>query len=341
LVRIDFRPGGSPRIYAGEERFSAPESSSILILRFCAGPTPIASTNELAAAKSLPTYSPVRVHAKLELDFQFNASTRSTILASSAQTPPLKVVRAFPQDDGAALVHLHNVSGGLLGGDRLELGVRLGPAANVQLTTTGATRIYRPRRDAAATTQSNEITLAENSFLEYVPDAIIPYAGVRFEQQTKIHLSQGAGLFWWEILAPGREARGEIFEYESVEMRAEISAAGRPIALERIRLEPRYRPLASLARLGPYRYWATFYICHVGLAPAAWLAFENHLRETTRGLTRPGESLWGISTLVDHGLVVRCLAVHGRDVLPGLQSIWRAAKLHLYSREAVPPRKVP
>ena len=28
------------------------------------------------------------------------------------------MVRAFPLEDGAALVHLHNVSGGLLGGDR-------------------------------------------------------------------------------------------------------------------------------------------------------------------------------------------------------------------------------
>ena len=151
MVRIDFRPGGSPRIYEGEERFSAPESSSILILRFSAGPPPIASTNELAATESVLTRSPNHVHAKLNLDFQFDASTQSTILASSTQTPPLKVVRAFPLENGATLAHLHNVSGGLLGGDRLELTVRVGPDAAVQLTTTSATRIYRPRRESAAT----------------------------------------------------------------------------------------------------------------------------------------------------------------------------------------------
>jgi urease accessory protein len=57
-------------------------------------------------------------------------------------------------------------------------------------------------------------------------------------------------------------------------------------------------------------------------------------------MTRRGEILWGVSSLVAHGLVVRCLARGGREVLPGLQAIWRSAKRHLYDREAIPPRKV-
>jgi hypothetical protein len=37
---------------------------------------------------------------------------------------------------------------------------------------------------------------------------------------------------------------------------------------------------------------------------------------------------------------VRCLARHGRDVLPGLHALWSVSKLLLFGREAVPPRKV-
>jgi len=37
---------------------------------------------------------------------------------------------------------------------------------------------------------------------------------------------------------------------------------------------------------------------------------------------------------------VRCVARQGRDVLTGLHALWRAAKLRLYGRDAVPPRKV-
>jgi len=280
------------------------------------------------------------VEASLSLDFARDARSGRTVLAASAQQPPLRVVRAFTLPDGAALVHLHNVSGGLLGGDRLSLSVNAGAGANVQLTTTGATRIYRPRADAAETTQSNEIRIARNALVEYLPDAIIPFAGARFLQRTSVTLEPGAGLFWWEILAPGREAREEVFEYERVEMKTEIAADGRLIAAEHIRLEPRIRSLTSPARLGAYRYWATFYICRAGLAAGEWLAAEGALREVAREWTRPGETLWGISTLASDGLIARGLALHGRDVLPGLHALWRTAKLLLYDREAIPPRKV-
>jgi urease accessory protein len=280
------------------------------------------------------------VHAELRLEFERDEATGQTVLAASHQEPPLRVVRAFRQQDGAALVHLHNVSGGLLGGDRLALMVNVGAGAAVQVTTTGASRIYRPRVDATATTQSNEITVGEGGLLEYLPDAVIPFAGARFSQRTAIRLARGAGLFWWEILAPGREARGEIFEYERVELKTDLSAGGRLIAMERVQLEPRNRGLSSLARLGAYRTWATFYICRVGVGAAEWLEIESELRQILELLNRREDALWGISTLSAHGLMVRCVAKRGRDVLPGLQDVWRAAKWRLYGREAVMPRKV-
>jgi hypothetical protein len=53
------------------------------------------------------------VRASLQLEFERDVTGR-TLLAASRQEPPLRVVRAFGAEDGAALVHLHNVSGGLL-----------------------------------------------------------------------------------------------------------------------------------------------------------------------------------------------------------------------------------
>ena len=283
---------------------------------------------------------PPRVEASLVLDFARDAATGATALSASVQEPPLRVVRAFALEDGSALAHLHNVSGGLLGGDRLSLAVHVGAAASVQLTTTGGTRIYRPRKGVPPTTQTNEIRVGENALLEYVPDPIIPYAGARFAQQTRIDLAAGAGLFWWEIIAPGREASGEVFSYERIDMRTDVTANSRPIAAENIRLDPHGSALRSIARLGEYRYWATFYICRVGLGAAFWLGAEEQLREAARELSQPGEALWGVSTLLADGLVVRGLAVRGRDALRGLHALWNAAKLRLYGRPAVPPRKM-
>jgi urease accessory protein len=276
----------------------------------------------------------------LNLDFARNPKTNGTILAESLQEPPLKVVRAFTLADGTALAHLHNVSGGLLGGDDLRFRVHVGNGSKAQLTTTSATRIYRHRPEFSATTQRNEISVGENALLEYLPDTIIPFAGSQFLQETEIHLAEGAGLYWWEIISPGREASGELFEYEQFEMRSRVIAHGRNIVVENISLCPKKKNVNSLARLGPYRYFATFYVCLLGRDARFWRAAEDHLRVLTSELTKSGETLWGVSTLLTHGLVVRCLARHGRDVLPGLHAIWNRAKLHLHGCEAIPPRKV-
>jgi urease accessory protein len=249
-------------------------------------------------------------------------------------------VRAFALADGSALAHLHNISGGVLGGDHLRLMVEVGKNASVQLTTTGATRLYRNHPSLPGATQINDIAVREDGLLEYAPDALIPFAGARYSQTTRIELAPGAGLFWWEIVAPGRGARGEIFAYETLALRFEITAAGRIMALERNSLEPRVRPLNSPARLGHYRYFSSFYICRVGVEAVRWLALEKEMSEIASQLSRPAEIIWGVSALPAHGLIVRALSVSGREIIPGLISFWRAAKLKLYRREAVPPRKI-
>jgi urease accessory protein len=281
-----------------------------------------------------------RARAFLRLDFSRDPRSGHTFLADSFQEAPLKVVRAFALQDGTALAHLHNVSGGLLGGDHLAMQVNLTSGANVQLTTTGATRIYRSREGNSATSQSTEISVGEGALLEYLPDAVIPFAGACFLQRTSIELANGAGLFWWEIIAPGREASGELFAYEELAVRSRINAPAQRIAAENLCLRPQKNDVSSLARLGQYRYIATFYICRVGLGAGTLRVAEDHLRELTTDLTRRGEILWGVSSLAAHGLVVRCLALNGREVLPGLHAIWRNAKRYLYDREVIPPRKV-
>lgn len=281
-----------------------------------------------------------RVQGRLRLCFQYDQTLQQTILQTCEQQPPLKVVRAFPLADGAALVHLHNVSGGVLGGDQLAMFIEVGAEASAQLTTTSATRLYRPQAAMPDAVQTNEIVVQENALLEYLPDALIPFAGVRYRQETTIHLAQGAGLFWWEIVAPGREARGEQFAYERLQLNLAINANGRMVAVERSQLVPQQYALRSIARLGAYSYFASFYILRVGLEAGQWLAMEKELNELAMQLSVPNEILWGVSTLSAHGLIVRALSVNGRKILPGLVEFWRIAKPKLYGRAAVLPRKI-
>lgn len=273
------------------------------------------------------------------LELRFESDGERTRMQVAEQTPPLRVIRAFELRDGAAAVHLHNVSGGVLGGDRLELRCTVGPRARAQLTTTGATRIYRAGAHASAE-QRTVAHVGAGGLLEYVPDITIPFAGARYRQTTRVELEHDAGLIWWEVLAPGRLARGEAFAYEQLGFALDVTACGRPIALERALLEPSGGRLVSPARLGGYAYLATLWIARVGLLPARWPMLEQELGRIAAILSCDGLSLWGVSTLAAHGVVVRALSRSAPPLVAGLPRMWQAAKLWLYGRQAELPRKL-
>lgn len=287
-----------------------------------------------------PTLLTPRISSVLDLRFHYQPDLRQTTLEIAAQTPPLRVVRGFHLADGAALAHLHNISGGVLGGDAFTLNVSVGANARAQLTTPGATRIYQHRTGHPDASQQMRVDVGAGGVLEYLPDPLIPFAGCRYRQSTYIHLAEDAGLFWWETLAPGREAHGERFGYERLEMALEIDASGKPIALERYQLCPQQNPLSSLARMGVYLYHTTFYICRVGLPEATWLALEAELTLIANEYSEAGQTLWGVSTLTSDGLVIRGLSSSHRALPAQLTHFWRIAKRRLYDREIIPPRKM-
>lgn len=276
---------------------------------------------------------------RLSLQFEYDSRAARTRLHLLEQRQPLKVVRAFELSGGVALVHLHNLSGGVLAGDRLSLEVTVEAGASAQITSTSATRVYRSRAEARPAELITRVKVRENALLEYLPDPLIPFAGARYSQQTVVHLSDGAGLFWWETLAPGREARGEIFAYDALCLGFDLRVAGTPVITERGELKPALRPLTSLARLGPYRYLSSFYICRAGVAQDAWLSLEEQLLDLASRATSP-VIIWGLTRLPAHGLVVRALSQNGRDIARGLIAFWRIAKQALYGQEAVVPRKI-
>ena len=82
--------------------------------------------------------------ANLHLSFETN-TVSGTILRVKQQQPPWRVVRGFKAPSGELLAHVHNVSGGILDTDSLDWRIDVAPGAQAQVTSTGATRIYRSR----------------------------------------------------------------------------------------------------------------------------------------------------------------------------------------------------
>ena len=280
------------------------------------------------------------MESRLTLEFHACPDREATVLQVREMTPPWKVVRGFPLATGEALVHLNNVAGGILGGDNLFLHTHVQPGARAQITSTGATRIYRCRTGANPARSTTDIRVDGQGLLEYIPDPAIPFAGSRYIQRTQIHLGPGAGLFWWEIVAAGRTNAGESFAYDLLESHFKIVACGRPIAIENSRIEPTRIPLRSAVRLDHFSHLANFYLCRQGVPPREWLHYEETLNGLAAEMTSPGETIWGASALASDGLVVRGLSKSGRNVPAALLCFWRAAKQLLYGQDPVVPRKM-
>ena len=273
------------------------------------------------------------------LSLNFTLCGDRTVLRVPRQEPPWRALRAFPNSSGEALIHLHNVSGGILGGDRLALYATLYPRTQAQISSIGATRVYRARREGLPACQITQLCVGKDALLEYLPDAVIPFAHSRFEQKTHIHLAEGAGLIWWETLSAGRIASGECFAFDHLSVETSIFAGGRPLALERYSLRPKLHELSGPARFGRFLYSSTIYVCRAGENIARWLSLENELNSLGRAMSADGVK-WGASALVSGGVVVRGMAQSAQQIGEGLRAMWQTAKQSVWRRPALAPRRI-
>jgi urease accessory protein len=276
--------------------------------------------------------------SKLHLAFEAD-DAGGTILRVPQQQPPWRVVRGFRTPSGETLAHVHNVSGGILDTDSLSWQLDVGPRAQAQVTSTGATRVYRSRTPDSRASQRMQVNVAAEAYLEYLPDQLIPFAGSRFDQTARVEIERGGALIWWDRVAPGREASDEIFRFESLTSHFELIAAGEPVAIERWTLAPLVHRMDSVVRLGVFRHFASCYVSKAGEPASYWKNFESKLQPVADQVSGT-EVIWGVTSLRAQGLVIRGVAVSGRSLAGGLVEIWKAAKWLLCGRVATLPRKV-
>jgi urease accessory protein len=218
------------------------------------------------------------------------------------------------------------VSGGILAGDRLSLDVKVAPGAHAQITTTGATRLYRHREGAQDSEQRSSFKIASGATLEYLPDPLIPFAGSRHSQRTSFSLGHDATLFWWEVLA-------NTFAFERLQISSAIDICVKPAFREDFLLEPAKRPLNSTVRMAKSTHLASFYVLREGKTTMFWRDLEHELRATA-------PNHWGISTLAIGGVIARALADTGRNIQAELAALRNTASLFVTGQPALPPRKV-
>jgi len=166
-----------------------------------------ASVPELAAFQDEPPQMKSGTVGKtgfLRLGFERRGDR--TILADLERRAPYMAQRALYCDQAMpdlASVFLITTTGCLLQGDRLALDITLGPRAQAHVTSQSATKIHAMHANYAAQTQT--ITLADDAYLEFLPEPVIPHRDARFVSDTQICVAPSATILFSEIIQPGRK----------------------------------------------------------------------------------------------------------------------------------------
>ena len=125
------------------------------------------------------------------------------------QHDPLRVLFPAPVAGDRLLAVLLTTSGGLVAGDRLDIGIRLAKGAAAHVTASAAEKVYRSLGPTTQIRQS--FSLAARAALEFLPLETILFDGARLWRETTIELGSGAAFLGGDIVVFGRRARGERF----------------------------------------------------------------------------------------------------------------------------------
>ncbi len=163
--------------------------------------------------------------------------TGRTALQARRHVGPLQVQRSFyPEAGGVCHSYILHPPGGVVGGDELEIDVSLDAKAQVVITTPAAGKFYRSAGATAA--QRQRLKIARGACLEWLPQEAIFYDGARVRTATRVDMADGARFLGWEIVCLGRPASGERFAGGGIGFAFELWRDGRPLWLERGRIDP-------------------------------------------------------------------------------------------------------
>jgi urease accessory protein len=148
-----------------------------------------------------------------------------TRLAHLYQHQPLRVLFPAAEAGEPMLAAIATVSGGLVGGDRIRIEVRVGVGAAAHVTAAAAEKVYRSLGRSVEARIG--LSVMEGGWLEYLPPATILFEGARLFRETAIGLAAGAGFLGGGITVFGRRARGERFTRGFLRDVLEVSRGGR------------------------------------------------------------------------------------------------------------------
>jgi urease accessory protein len=225
-----------------------------------------ASTPEMAAFQDEPLQMKSGTAGKtgfLGLGFEYRGTR--TILARLERRAPYMAQRAIYCDQempDLPCVFLITTTGCLLQGDRLALEITLSRRAQAHVTTQSATKIHAMDANYAAQTQT--IALADDAYLEFLPDPVIPHRCARFVSDTRISVAPTATLLYSEIIQSGRKHHHPDECFGATLLSISIAAErpdGRTLFSEKLLIEPQHKPMRQTGVMDSFDVFGNVILC--------------------------------------------------------------------------------
>ncbi|MBM4138417.1 MAG: hypothetical protein FJ244_02930 [Nitrospira sp.] len=285
--------------------------------------------------KNVPTVltEPVGRVGRLQLEYA-KRDGRTIISRSHCTTPWHLLPPIYLDDTGAAYTLLVNPSGGLVGGDRLSIDMKVDEHAHVLISAPSANRVYRSEGEVSV--QDITLTVGPGAVLEWLPEQTIPFAGSRFKQTIHATLAPGATILLWDAIASGRMARGERWAFATLENEIRITTASGASPLERYALDPATN-LGAVGLAADWDYVASLYVVNDAVPPEVWSRLETRIG---LALDEYAEHiLGGVSQPAVPGIAVKLLAKSAPDLMRMLDVLWAAVRAELWGLPPVAWRK--
>jgi urease accessory protein len=253
-----------------------------------------------------------------------------TRLAKVWHQAPLKVQRPFyPEALGICHTILIHTAGGMVGGDRLIYHLTLAPHTHAVVTTAAASKIYCAQNKI--TEQVIEIDIAEQAYLEWLPQETIVFNQAKFKQALKVNLGLKATWLGWDIYRFGRTARGERFVEGDWRSHTEVWQGGVPLWIDRQWLPASQQMIDHPHGLNQCSVVGTL----VWMGQEVDRDFVEQLRELWKNLGLEGEI--GV-TRVQKGVVCRYRGQSTSDVRQWFTQVWNHVRSYALGQLACPVR---
>ncbi len=268
--------------------------------------------------------------ATLDLDY---SRPHHKTLVHFRHIGPLRILQSlYPEGDAVCHNVLIHPPGGLVGGDTLEINIKVQGQAHGLLTTPGATRFYRSSSEPAE--QALHAHLAAGARLEWLPLETIAFNLCNARNKAVFQLDPGAEMLGWDVTALGLPSSNLPFVQGNFSQHLELSGVWR----EQACLDGTdHRLLDGALGLAGKRCLATLFFLsgkpivperrELALAQARSL-MNNHPLQMSSGATCPNPQVMLVRVLSDR-------VEPALNLLKALRASWRHS---MWGMQAPAPR---